>query len=217
MRYPDFIDPDRVYSDNKPIKGTIYKERNILRAQFKGDFSVNQNICFIMKNPSLADEQIIDKTVSNVLHYTHQLKQLDQRFKAISEVVIVNLFAIYATDSSTLLDIIEQNGEDFVIGNENDTSIRMAVSDASFIVPAWGQKPDNFHDDNINLYRNRIYSVFNEIIDSNKNEIIYLIGEKKQKKLYPRHPERIGYSDQKVLNKFALNPYIIKGKYLVKV
>ena len=217
MRYPDFIDTDCVYSDDQLIGGTEYRKRNILRAPFKGQYSANQIICFIMKNPSFADKHIIDKTVSNVLHYTYQLKQLDQRFLALSEVVIVNLFAIYATVSTTLVDIIEQNGESFVIGNGNDSSIRKAVSEASFIVPAWGRKPKNFHDDNTDLYRNRIYSVFSDILNSDKNDVVNLIGEKKQKKLYPMHPERIGYKDKQAVNKFALNPYIIKGNFLVKV
>jgi hypothetical protein len=87
-------------------------------------------VCFVMMNPSTADEVNDDPTVAGC--QARMTRWPGQYGGAI----VVNVFAWRETDSK-LLDGLIASGVD-IIGPENDTAILAAAKDAAMVVCAWG-------------------------------------------------------------------------------
>jgi hypothetical protein len=82
-------------------------------------------VCWVMLNPSTADETLDDPTIRRVKRFS-----ADAGFRSL---VVVNLFAIRATDPKVLAD-----PDLDIIGPDNRPSIRRALSQAQAVVFAWG-------------------------------------------------------------------------------
>lgn len=77
-----------------------------------------------MLNPSTADAQKLDPTVTRCLHYSQQWQ--------FATMIVCNLFAYRATDPRQLLIAAEP------VGKKNDYHIRLACREADRIILAWG-------------------------------------------------------------------------------
>ena len=97
---------------------TLHREWN------GGDCGV---VCWVMLNPSTADAVRDDPTIRRCIGFSRRW--------GFNSLVVVNLFALRATDPNVLL--LDANP----VGPGNDDAIRHAAQEASLIVAAWGAHP----------------------------------------------------------------------------
>ena len=82
--------------------------------------------CFVMLNPSTADEFADDPTIRRCLGYARSL--------GCARLDVVNLFAHRCTDPGTLYGM----SRDAAVGPENDLHITEAACKARIVICAWG-------------------------------------------------------------------------------
>lgn len=82
-------------------------------------------LCFLMLNPSTADDLSNDPTVERC-----QRRAIAMGFGGLE---VVNLFAYRSTDRSVLPGLVDH------VGPENDDAIRAACSMAGMVICAWGE------------------------------------------------------------------------------
>lgn len=80
---------------------------------------------FIMLNPSIADDEDDDPTVSACKDFV--------RLWGLEDLVIVNLFARVGTDPRSLI------GRPDIVGPKNDAYLEKEIRRANMVVCAWGQ------------------------------------------------------------------------------
>lgn len=80
--------------------------------------------CWVMLNPSTADDAVDDPTIRRVASYAWTW--------GAGGIIVVNLFAFRATAPAELLKA------DDPVGPGNDDAIRAAVAEAQLVVAAWG-------------------------------------------------------------------------------
>lgn len=90
-----------------------------------GWMDVDARLCWVMLNPSTADENVDDPTIRRVVRFTQ-----DHGYAAL---VVVNLFAIRATNPRDLAD-----PDLDIIGPANRDAIRSAAETADAVAYAWG-------------------------------------------------------------------------------
>lgn len=130
-------------------------------------------LCFIMLNPSTADETLNDATIRVCMGRAASMGR--------GGVDIVNLFALRSTDPRGLypLDVlpVSEPGDPY----KNDRIIECVVKQASGVICAWGKHGAHLHRDRIVLQRLRELGVSPSALKVN------LDGS-------PAHPLRIPYS-----------------------
>ena len=84
-------------------------------------------ICFVMLNPSTADEHVNDATIDKIEKFG--------RAWGYSRLAVVNLFAIRETDSKKLKHMARVRD---IVGPDNDRYLDEVVSRAWRVVCAWG-------------------------------------------------------------------------------
>ncbi|MHB1641861.1 MAG: DUF1643 domain-containing protein [Acidithiobacillus sp.] len=89
-------------------------------------------ITVFLKNPSSASETAADKTVRTASEYVWR------RFPQAGGVHILNLYALRGTDSREVGAVLRQRGESYVIGSQNDATIRETLGASSAVIVAWG-------------------------------------------------------------------------------
>lgn len=82
---------------------------------------------FVMLNPSTADAQVDDPTVRKCMGFAGRW--------GFQRLVVTNLYALRATDSTKLLDHRDP------VGPGNDAAIREAAEIADLVLVAWGNGP----------------------------------------------------------------------------
>lgn len=85
-------------------------------------------IVWIMLNPSIADADRDDRTMSRVIAHSRRW--------GYGACAVVNLFAYCATQPDDLLSALDP------VGPLNDLAIDLAVKDSDCVVVAWGAYPD---------------------------------------------------------------------------
>ncbi|ULQ61057.1 DUF1643 domain-containing protein [Brucepastera parasyntrophica] len=146
--YPQFVDKRNI--------DILLNEENDLRYYIKIPINYNEavpikKVLVILKNPSKAKvnhEEFLyesDKTLNRVISYFYK--------NHYTEVVIVNLFARYFTESDRLNDYITE--EDKIVGELNDVYINDFILSNIFerIVVGWGGYPKNSKKEMKNLYK----------------------------------------------------------------
>ena len=81
-------------------------------------------VCFIMANPSTADEWVDDPTIRRVVRFSED--------HGYASLIVVNLFAVRSTDPKLL-----SHYED-PVGPENGMAIVNAMADSQRVVASWG-------------------------------------------------------------------------------
>ncbi len=93
-----------------------------------------RTVCFVMLNPSTADENTNDPTIEKLIKYG--------RLWGFHRLAVVNLFAYRETDSKKLRSIASTRD---LVGPENEVYILGVASQSHRIVCAWGNQGD-IHD-----------------------------------------------------------------------
>ncbi len=107
--------------------GAIFDRTNTYRYTLWRVWSPDHpRITFIMLNPSTANEQRNDPTISRCIAFA--------RHRGFGALEVVNLFACKATYPRDLLKVANP------VGEENDRFLTQALSRSSCIVAAWGIK-----------------------------------------------------------------------------
>ncbi len=107
--------------------GAVFDKTNIYRyTLWREWFPDHPRLTFIMLNPSTADAQRNDPTISRCIAFA-------QRW-GFGALEVVNLFAYKATNSCELLKVANP------IGDENDRFLTQVLARSSCIVAAWGTK-----------------------------------------------------------------------------
>lgn len=104
------------------------------------DGSLRKRVCFVMLNPSVADESINDPTIEKLIKYGvawgYQVLQ------------VVNVYAIIETDSKKLA--ARRALQEEIIGPDNQAFLRSFIQHSDLIVCGWGNegayRSDAIHD-----------------------------------------------------------------------
>ena len=185
IKYPTFV--KNVYS--KKQKGI--NRRLCLTIILKNNNSDIASV--IMMNPSKATKNESDSTINRVINYISKNPSLQN----IGTIKILNLYTIYETYSSSLVNLVNKYGYQYCAGNDkfnqNDRAIYKSIRKSNKIIIAWG-KP-KLSKTNLALinYDDRIKSIC-KILESKKGSV-FKLGSSMVDGKYPRHPSRISYRE----------------------
>lgn len=164
----------RKYVKNVTFCGNKYKGiRYLLDVEFRKG-NEGKIALVIMQNPSKADENDSDITITAVLNRL-------QRF-GYSEVYLANLIPFYGTDSATIKELTVNSCSNHAYV-KNDDVLSIIVNKDLKIFVAWGDK-NSFNE---KLYNNRIARIHGLL----KDKKVYCSGLTDQNN--PRHPSRGGW------------------------
>lgn len=148
-----------------PVIGSaVMSECGIYRYELRRTWGHEEGplVCWVMLNPSTADADVDDPTIRRCVGFS-------QRWGC-ERLVVVNLFALRATDPKALMRFPDP------VGPENDDAIAAAADEAERVVVAWGAH---------GTYRNRAAEVTNRLAGIH-NMRLHCLGQTKQGA--PRHP-----------------------------
>lgn len=170
--YRDFVIKNRIE--------IIEDQTTMFRYMLKVPFShaPQNSVLVILKNPSVATSSESDHTINRICDYCYR--------KGFDEVYITNLFAYRAQDSKVLVQAAENEGDSYVIGEDNDKYIKQAKDKVNTIIIAWGEHPPYYK----KQYLDRIKKVLPLINDKD----IFYVGKLCTKEKYPLHAQPWGYN-----------------------
>jgi hypothetical protein len=108
--------------------GATFGQRRRYRYTLRRRWAAGQVVCWVMLNPSTADERQDDPTIRRCIGFS--------RTWGYAGLVVVNLFALRSTDPAALW--VPATAP---VGAENDAAIRDAATGACLVVAAWGVQP----------------------------------------------------------------------------
>jgi hypothetical protein len=142
----------------------------------------NEAIAVILKNPSKANKEQSDYTVSHVVNYIKQNKYL----KDIGDIIILNLIPFYETNSAKLKDYKDK------LKDKKNLSIierELKKKELKKVIIAWGNHPK---------YCSREYKEIKDyvinILKENKDEVYFI--DKCSKEGNPKHGQVWRYADK---------------------
>ena len=94
-------------------------------------YEAGKRLCFIMLNPSTADETKDDATITRCRARAMKM--------ACGGIDVVNLFALRATDPMELYDFFANPVSDPSFPSRNDHTIEMTARNAYMVICAWGK------------------------------------------------------------------------------
>lgn len=178
VAFPNFVDKKKI--------SILLDEQADLRYYIKIPVTYSKalkekRVLVILKNASKAkvDHALeiyqSDNTVNRILLYFHQ--------REYTEVVIVNIFARYYTESEKLNDYIHQ--PHLIIGESNDYYIQQLIEGEKFerIVVGWGGYPKDACVEMKALYKDRIAKL-QELI---KDKEVYYVEKMVENGMFPKH------------------------------
>lgn len=92
------------------------------------DLSAGKTVCVIMQNPSLANQDIADKSAQFLEKLIFQKEY--KEFKNVAKIIIVNQFAFIQTNDFKC--------SDEAIGVDNDSHILKSIEASDIVLIAWG-------------------------------------------------------------------------------
>ncbi len=141
---------------------------------------VKETCLFIMLNPSVANHQRLDPTVSKCIHWTKEW--------GFGRIEVANIFAYVSTDPMPI-----KKGYDWIVGPHNDEYIGEAIDRAARVVVAWGANGTVMERGQviIEMLRERQRSAYCFGVTKGNNQ--------------PRHPLYIGYKTKLIEYERALH------------
>jgi hypothetical protein len=130
-------------------------------------------VTFVMLNPSKADENKGDPTLTRCIKFA-------KSWKKYGSLEVVNLFAYIATNPREL------RKEDNPVGSENDSYIQVATKRAESIIVAWGASK----------YPRKNPDRDKEVLSLISGKSLYCLGSLTQDG-HPRHPLRLAASTKR--------------------
>lgn len=112
---PEFIDSGATFSDDRSYRYSLWRWWGV---------GNGQKCCFVMLNPSTADENVLDPTVTRCVGFA--------RDWGFSGIVVANIFALRSTNPKELYKSADP------VGPRNDEAITGAALQAARVVCAWG-------------------------------------------------------------------------------
>ena len=85
-------------------------------------------LCWVMLNPSTADDSVDDPTIRRVMRFTR-----DHGYRYLT---VVNLFAVRSTNPASLADMLDAGVD--IVGEGNDSAMMGAFCVSDAVVFAWG-------------------------------------------------------------------------------
>jgi hypothetical protein len=147
---------EKVQCDKKEIleNSEIYK-REYLDIILKTNG--NNRLLVIMMNPSIADDEISDKTINGITKYFMNgycsANNDNNDIVNIKYISVVNLFSICCKNSKELNSYFDQiseieNGNEILkeIISNNRKVIENKIIESNYVVLGWGDSPDNFYE-----------------------------------------------------------------------
>ncbi|WP_062231494.1 DUF1643 domain-containing protein [Fictibacillus sp. FJAT-27399] len=191
------------------IPGNDNDKRYLLRVSNESS-SAKGIATIIMMNPSKATKSCSDPTVNKVLKFFGA--NLD---KQIREIIILNLFPYYETDSKKLAACVKRNNSNEL--GENLNEFKNCIKVSNLIVLAWGDVPKGF---SAKLHNKYVKSVINIIDEVMKQNSLYVFKDNRfniehivTKKHRPRHPNRIALNDLQKVQRYSSYRDLLKLKF----
>lgn len=122
-------DPGPEYAEKDAVLFNDGEYRFSLRRKWSED---DMTACVVMVNPSVADEDNPDKTVTTLARALHML--------GFGEMIVVNLFPVVNSQRSVIRSHPDPQGEN--TDEDNDQHILEATEGSDAVFVAWGQDPD---------------------------------------------------------------------------
>lgn len=121
-----------VLSDDRKYRYILYRSLDGLAwdAEERADGSKRKTVCFVLLNPSTADENVNDPTIEKLIKYG-----VAWSFQRLS---VVNAYAVIETDSKKLS--VKRALDEEIIGQHNHLYLDLAFRDAEKIVCGWGNE-----------------------------------------------------------------------------
>lgn len=145
-------------------------------------WSHDPEVVWVMLNPSTADDATDDPTIRKCMGFTRYWSQLDT-MPNFGGIIVVNLYALRATDPSELLRHPDP------VGPLNDEYVFDALRSAAYIVTAWGAKKSNA----LKSHKEREDRIFQMAASAATAPMCHL-GRTRHG--HPRHPLYLPYSSQ---------------------
>ncbi len=117
-----------ILSEDRVYRYVLYRSLDGEAWDAEGE---RRTICFIMLNPSTADENTNDPTIEKLMKFG--------RAWGFQRLAVVNLFAYRETDSKKLRSMAAMRD---LVGPENDFYILRAAGESHMAVCAWGKEGD---------------------------------------------------------------------------
>lgn len=140
-------------------RGAVLSDDKVYRYTLTRRWGDGKPVVWVMLNPSTADAEVDDPTITRCIRFTERW--------GYQAMTVVNLFAFRATDPRRLKTARDP------VGPFNDTAIMDAISEAAFVVAAWGTWGSTFKRD----------KEFLELIGAQKVKALGVTGDGD-----PRHP-----------------------------
>jgi len=120
-----------VLSEDRVYRYVLYRslDGEAWDAETSAEERRRRTICFVMLNPSTADENTNDRTIEKLMKFGRRL--------GFQRLAVVNLFAYRETDSKKLLSLAALRD---LVGPDNDQHIVRVTGDSHKTVCAWGNE-----------------------------------------------------------------------------
>ncbi|WP_179288790.1 DUF1643 domain-containing protein [Bacillus velezensis] len=165
-----------------------------IEARYCLSIKLNNNLdssyVFIMLNPSIADKEVSDLTITKLCNFSHSLNE-------VGSIHIVNLYPFYETNSEELSSIIQKLQKENSSLYEatvktNHQIIANLAKESKKVIFAWGDCPKRFDKRSFNKQCNDVKQLLKGI---NKDEAFVIKTHYNRLltvKNSPRHPSRPG-------------------------
>ncbi|MEC1289536.1 DUF1643 domain-containing protein [Bacillus mojavensis] len=180
---PEFV-KEVIECNTETLTSSINVRYNL---SIKLNNTLDSSYVFIMLNPSQANKDISDLTISKLCKFSHSLNE-------VGTIHIVNLYPYCETDpkqlSSKIQSLKQENSRLYKKSIEsNHLILRSFAKKAKKIILAWGDCPDSFNKHNYTNQCNKVKSLLKEevnqenifVIKTHHNTLLTLQNS-------PRHP-----------------------------
>lgn len=121
-----------VLSDDRKYRYVLYRSLDGLAwdAEERADGSERKTVCFVLLNPSVADENVNDPTIEKLIRYGVAW--------GFQRLAVVNVYAIIETDSKKLA--VKRALDEEIVGDHNMAFLETELGNADKIVCGWGNE-----------------------------------------------------------------------------